>query len=169
MFVIAIDGGSAGGKTTMSKRLEEKYDCTVFHMDDFFLRPEQRTAERLAETGGNIDRERFLEEVLEPLRKNEPVYYRRFNCSTQEIEAPVKVIPKELVVIEGVYSMHPAFEKYYNLSVYLDISPEKQRERIRKRNTMQMAERYFDTWIPLENTYFSESKIKERCDIIVLI
>ena len=36
-------------------------------MDDFFLRPEQRTEERLKEVGGNVDRERFLEEVARPL------------------------------------------------------------------------------------------------------
>ena len=165
MIIIAIDGGSAAGKSTMSERLKEKYDCTVFHMDDFFLRPEQRTPERLAEPGGNIDRERFLEEVLQPLRKNEPVYYRRYNCSTQELEEPEKVIPKKLVIIEGVYSMHPAFETYYDLSVYLDITPERQRERILRRNTQQVAKRYFETWIPLENKYFTETKTKERCDI----
>ena len=41
---LAIEGGSASGKTTLGKILAERYDCTVLHMDDFFLRPEQRTA-----------------------------------------------------------------------------------------------------------------------------
>ena len=71
--VIAIEGGSASGKTTLGALLETLYDCTVFHMDDFFLRPEQRTPERYAEVGGNIDRERFLEEVLIPLRQKETI------------------------------------------------------------------------------------------------
>ena len=165
MLIIAIDGGSAAGKSTMSARLKEKYDCTVFHMDDFFLRPEQRTAERLKETGGNIDRERFLEEVLEPLSRGEPVYYRRFDCASQKILEAVEVIPKELVIIEGVYSMHPAFEKYYDLTIYLDISPEEQKERILRRNTPEKAKQYLETWIPLENKYFAEMKIKERCKL----
>jgi len=48
---IAVDGGAASGKTTLSAVLKQLYDCTVFHMDDFFLRPEQRTPERFAEVG----------------------------------------------------------------------------------------------------------------------
>ena len=58
-IILAIDGGSASGKTTLSDSLANIYDCTVFHMDDFFLCPEQRTQERYAEPGGNVDRERF--------------------------------------------------------------------------------------------------------------
>ena len=57
-------------------------------MDDFFLRPEQRTPERYAEPGGNVDRERFLAEVLIPLRAGETVQYRRFDCSTFTVLPP---------------------------------------------------------------------------------
>ena len=41
--VVAIDGKYTSGKTTLASKLAEIYDCNVFHMDDFFLRPEQRT------------------------------------------------------------------------------------------------------------------------------
>ena len=51
--LIAIDGSCTSGKTTLAAALQEKYLCGVFHMDDFFLRPEQRTDERFAEPGGN--------------------------------------------------------------------------------------------------------------------
>ena len=57
--VVAIDGKCTSGKTTLAARLAEIYDCNVFHMDDFFLRPEQRTPERFAQIGGNVDYERF--------------------------------------------------------------------------------------------------------------
>ena len=80
---LAIEGGSASGKTTLGKILAERYDCTVFHMDDFFLRSEQRTAARFAEPGGNVDRERFLAEVLLPLRRGEKVFYRRFDAAAK--------------------------------------------------------------------------------------
>ena len=51
--IVAIDGKCTSGKTTLAGKLAELYDCNVFHMDDFFLRPEQRTPERFAEVGGN--------------------------------------------------------------------------------------------------------------------
>ena len=68
MVIVAIDGKCTSGKTTLASKLAQIYDCNVFHMDDFFLRPEQRTPERFAEVGGNVDYERFQEEVLLPLK-----------------------------------------------------------------------------------------------------
>ena len=158
-------GGSASGKTTLGEMLKELYDCNVFHMDDFFLRPEQRTEERYAEAGGNIDRERFLEEVLIPLSRNKPVHYRKFDCSTLTLSPAATINPKKLTIVEGAYSMHPAFAGYYDLTVFLDISYELQKARIAKRNSPQMAERFYNEWIPLEETYFSETRAKERSDM----
>ncbi len=166
---IAVEGKSASGKTTLGKILKEIYGCTVFHTDDFFLRPEQRTPERYAEIGGNIDRERFIDEVLIPLSKDETVNYRKFDCSEMKLQAPTKIKPEKLTVIEGSYSMHPEFEGYYNFSVFLDISPQLQKERILKRNSPQMAERFFNEWIPLENTYFFATDIKKRCEMCITI
>ena len=167
--ILAIEGGSASGKTTLAQIVSESYDCNVFHMDDFFLRPEQRTRARFSEVGGNVDRERFYDEVLTPLLKNETVTYRRFDCGTQTLGEPIVVAPKQLTVIEGVYSMHPAFEEYYNLSLFLDIDSECQRERILRRNTPKLATRFFEEWIPLENIYFAKANIKDRCTHTVAV
>ena len=164
---LAIEGGSAGGKTTLAALLGERYGATVFHMDDFFLRPHQRTAERLAEVGGNLDRERFLDEVLLPLKQNETVSYQRFDCKTQTLQAPISVVPARLTVIEGVYSMHPAFADLYDLSLFLDVDPDTQRERILRRNPPPLADRFFHEWIPMEHRYFEATDAKRRCDMII--
>lgn len=165
--ILAIEGGSASGKTTLAALLEEIYDCTVFHMDDFFLRPEQRTPERLLEVGGNVDRERFLKEVLLPLRRGETVLYRPYDCATGTVASPTPVTPKNLVVVEGAYSMHPELAAYYDLSVFLHISPECQRTRIEKRNSPAMAERFFREWIPLEARYFDATNARARCALVI--
>ena len=167
--VVAIEGGSASGKTTLSEMLKALYGCTVLHMDDFFLRPEQRTKKRYAEVGGNIDRERFLEEVLIPLKNNQPINYRRFNCSTFIIDPAIKIIPKRLTVIEGAYSMHPELAPYYDFSAFLDVDSDLQKKRIEKRNSPQMAERFYSEWIPLEQVYFSQMNVKERCNLSIEI
>jgi len=163
---LAVEGSSAAGKSTLGELLYKVYGCTAFHMDDFFLRPEQRTPERFAEPGGNVDRERFLEEVLLPVAKREPVAYRRFDCSTFTIKEPVIVTPTKLTVVEGAYSMHPELAEHYNLSVFLEISSEEQKERIQKRNP-ELAKRFFTEWIPMEQTYFEVMKVKERCDLVI--
>ena len=93
--------------------------------------------------------------------------YQRFNCGTQKLEPPVTVSPKKLTVVEGAYSAHPAFGKYANLAVFLDIDPEYQRKRIFIRNTPQFAERFFNEWIPLEKRYFEATEIQKRSDMII--
>ena len=126
--LVAIEGGSASGKTTLGELLQNVYGCPVFHMDDFFLRPEQRTEARFTQPGGNVDRERFLEEVLIPLREGRPVDYRRFDCATFTIAPPQRIETERLSIVEGAYSMHPDLAPYYDLSVFLAVSAEKQEQ-----------------------------------------
>ncbi len=167
--IIAIEGGSASGKTTLASLLFEKYGATVFHMDDFFLTPNMRTPARLSEIGGNVDRERFESEVLIPLSKGEAVNYRPYDCKTCKIKEGVAVKPEKLVIVEGAYSTHPALFGYYDFTVFLDIDQIKQRERIQKRNAPEHARRFFEEWIPLENTYFEKTNAKQRCDLVISV
>ena len=46
---VAIDGPCTSGKTTFAAMLNRRFGGNVLHMDDFFLRPEQRTAARYAQ------------------------------------------------------------------------------------------------------------------------
>ena len=167
--LVAIDGGSASGKTTLGALLQSIYACPVFHMDDFFLRPEQRTPERFSEPGGNVDRERFLSEVLLPLREGKMVDYRRFDCKTFTIASPRRIEPGRLNIIEGAYAMHPDLAPYYDLTVFLAVSAEKQRERILVRNMPAQAELFFDRWIPFEQRYFAALNVPERCDLTIFL
>ena len=163
--IVAIDGSCTSGKTTLATRLAEIYDCNVFHMDDFFLRPEQRTQERYAEVGGNVDYERFREEVLLPLKSGKPFSYRPFDCSTFTLSDPVTVTPRKLNIIEGSYSHHPYFGDPYDLKILLTIPPELQQQRILQRPAF-LHKRFFEEWIPMENRYFEKFRISDKCDVI---
>jgi uridine kinase len=164
-LLVAIEGSAGAGKSTLAQLLSQVYDCNVFHMDDFFLRPEQRTAERFATPGGNVDHERFLTEVLTPLQAGQSVSYRRFDCSSFTVLPPVEVPPKALNIIEGSYSCHPALAQAYDLKVFLQIDPQLQAQRIRARNSAFMQERFFNEWIPMERMYFEAFDTQHRCDL----
>ena len=140
--ILAIDGRCASGKTTLGNQLAADWNASLFHMDDFYLQPQQRTEERLAEPGGNVDRERFLEEVLLPLRKGEPVSYRRFDCGTFTFEPARLIEPAGIAIVEGSYAMHPQLRDLYDLRIFMDIDPEEQMKRILKRNGPEIAERF---------------------------
>ena len=53
--LVAIDGPCASGKTMLAATVNKRFGGNVLHMDDFFLRPEQRTPERFAQPGGNAN------------------------------------------------------------------------------------------------------------------
>ena len=107
------------------------------------------------------------EEVLLPLREGKPVDYRRFDCATFTIAPPQRIKEGTLNIVEGAYSMHPDLALYYDLSVFLSISAEKQRERILKRNAPAHAKQFFDRWIPFEQRYFDALDVRNRCDLIL--
>ena len=163
-IVIAIDGNCTAGKTTLASVLKNEYDCNVFHMDDFFLRLEQRTVERYAQPGGNVDYERFQEEVLIPLKKGSAFSYRPFSCKTFSLSDAVEVTPKALNIVEGTYCLHPYFGDVYDLKLFLSIDSELQRERIYQR-PRHVQGRFFTDWIPMEKLYFDFCQIPGQADL----
>ena len=163
---IALDGPSAAGKTTLAGQMAERFGWTLLHMDDFFLRPEQRTPERYATPGGNVDHERFLAEVLEPLIAGCEAVYRPLDCATLTLASPICVRPGPVVLTEGAYSCHPALWEYYDLHMFLPVEPATQRERIMCRDG-QRAVMFFNRWIPLEKMYFTAFDLPARCDYIL--
>ena len=164
-ILIAVDGSCTSGKSTLGGLLAQELNANLFRMDDFFLRPEQRTPERLAEVGGNVDYERFCAEVLLPLNTGCPFEYRPYDCSTGSLKQPVTVTPKRINVIEGSYSHHPYFEDPYDLKVFLKISPEVRLQRIEKRPVF-LQKRFLEEWIPMEQQYFECFSIEEKADLL---
>ena len=163
---VAIDGCAASGKTTLASRLSERFSAPVLHMDDFFLRPFQRTPERYAEAGGNIDRERFCEEVLPHVSAHDAFSYRRFDCSSMSLENAVLLPANDIFIVEGTYSCHEAFAAAYNLKIFLALDPEEQRRRVVLRGGKGGADAFFEKWIPLENAYFNGQNVEKRCDLV---
>ena len=147
--LVAIDGRCAAGKTTLAASLQAQLECNVFHMDDFFLRPEQRTSERLHQPGGNVDYERFLTEVLRPLHDGQAVTYRPYDCHTQQLHAPVRAEVRAVSIIEGSYSCHPALWDLYDLHVFLSVGLEEQRRRIAARSGEKRLPMFTNVWIPM--------------------
>ncbi len=164
----AIDGRCGAGKTALAAQLSQIRPCTVFHMDDFFLQPWQRSRERLMEPGGNVDYERFLAEILLPVRSGaEEVSYRPYDCRLKELLLPVTVKVEPLVLVEGSYSLHPAFWEHWDFRIFLTVEPGEQMRRILRRNGEEGAELFRKRWIPLEEKYFSAFQIEKRCDLCI--
>ena len=172
--VIAIDGMCGAGKSFFAGLLEKRFACAVIHMDDFFLPPELRTEERRKEPGGNVDYDRFLAEIIDPLAymrekgKSEELSYRRFDCSCMKFtREPVRLSAADLFVIEGSYSLRTEFCSVYDLKIFLRCSAETQKKRIIERSGADRYKAFRDLWIPLEEAYFEALKVPERADLVL--
>ena len=170
--LIAIDGRCASGKTTLSETLKNELsykgiESTVIHIDEFFLRPEQRSKERLETPGENIDHERFLEKVLIPIKEQREVKYRPFDCSVFALGEEKTVEINKTVIIEGSYSHHQNLKDFYDLKIFLTSKYETRLERILKRNGEKMLQTFIDRWIPLEEKYFEAFKVDKNSDFII--
>ena len=165
LVLAAIDGRCGSGKSTLAAALAERMSVNVFHMDDFYLRPEQRTEERFREPGGNVDYERFEQEVMMPLRKGTAFSYRPFDCRSFTLADPIEVTPSVINIIEGSYSCRPTLYSFYDLRIFLTVDPEEQIRRIRKRNGEEKAQMFQKRWIPLEEQYFAQVPVQEHCDM----
>ncbi|MBQ6814710.1 MAG: uridine kinase [Lachnospiraceae bacterium] len=163
-LLVAIDGRCASGKTSIALELKDIYGCNVIHMDHFFLREEQRTGERLNAVGENIDHERFLDEVLLPLRSGKSFSYRPYNCGLHQFDEPIFIEPKAINIIEGSYSCHDKLYEYYDMRIFLSVESDEQFRRIVRRNGVDKATVFKEKWIPMEEQYFSLLSIYDRCE-----
>lgn len=165
--VIAIDGRAGSGKSTLASELAQILDAGLVHMDDFFLPPELRTAERLSAPGGNVHYERFSEEVLPKLHSSAAFDYNVFSCSLMKLDGVRTVKASDYRIVEGSYSMHPELGDYAALKVFSTVEPEEQLRRVRLRDGERAAEMFVSRWIPMEEKYFRHFDIAEKGDIII--
>jgi len=162
---VAIDGPCASGKSTLGEALNQIYNCPLIHMDDFFLRPEQRSPQRLAEPGGNVDYERFSREILSPLLAGRPVRYCPWLCHSGSFGQEVTVSPAPLTVVEGCYCLRPDLRHAFQLRIWVDAPWPVRRQRLLERGGPDCLSRFEQQWIPLENKYFEYYNISDICHV----
>jgi len=155
LTVLAIDGPSASGKSTISERLEDV--ATVIHADDFFDGSDAIIG---------INSERIKEEVLLPLHAGAPLEYRRFNCTEQVFVQERIDAVKPIVILEGVYSANSRLRDFFDAVIYCDIPLEEQLTRLKNRSE-RLFPRFLNEWLPREKKYFQDEEIFENSDLIV--
>ncbi len=163
---VALEGGAASGKTTLAAQLSAHYGAPVIAMDDFFLPPALRTPERYSLPGGNIDFERFNAQVAAPLREGRAFSYPVYDCHADRMAGEKRVPLCPLVLVEGVYSLHPAYRDIYGLRLFLRTAPETQDARLRARGE-EMYRRFQALWLPLEKRYFDAEDWPRVCDAVL--
>lgn len=166
-LVIAFDGRSASGKTTLAEKLGDYLRIPVIHTDDFYRPKNEFGKLEVTEFDGNFDVTRFKNEVVDGIYSKKSFKYGVFDCADGEIAEYINVAVSNCYIIEGAYSLNPNLTDYASFKVFFDISGATQKERIILRNGAEKYNKFNEIWIPCEERYINHYNIKSRCDVIV--
>ena len=86
------------------------------------------------------------DQVLAPLSRGEPARFSPYRCHTGAYGPPVSLSPAPLVLVEGVYALHPA---------------------LRDRGGPELLARFQGEWVPLEDRYFQACRVRDCCQLVL--
>lgn len=138
-------------------------------MDHFFLPLNLRTKSRLEEIGGNVHYERFIEQVLKNIKAKKNFSYDVFDCSKMEYLDKKEIILEKFVIVEGTYSTHPKFDKYYDVGIFMDVNKNLQQERLLEREGKEQFKNFQKKWIPMEESFFKVNFEKNNFNYIFFL
>lgn len=165
--LFAVDGRCGSGKTGFAALAAGLLACSsdVVHMDDFYLPPDRRAANWMEVPAGNMDLERFKQDVLLSPDRDGGTAYRPYDCQTGRLREPVELW-EPLTIVEGTYSQHPSLAKYYDYKIFLTCGREEQTGRLQAREGD-----YYPTfdriWRTLEERYFAACGTEGAADLTV--
>jgi len=154
--VIAVDGPGGAGKSSFALRLaEELGGVQVAHTDDF------------ASWDNPTDWwPRLLEELLEPLSRNERARYRRSDWGEPDHEPWGEVEPAEFLILEGVTASREAFQPFLAYTVWIETPREVRLSRGLERDGEEARARW-EEWMAAEDDYVRREEPQARADLVV--
>lgn len=162
LVVVAVDGRSAGGKTTLAQRLVDgQPQAALVHTDDVAWNHSFFGWDDVLRRG-----------VLEPARNGEPVSFRPPAWDAHERPGAIEV-PEgtRLLVVEGVGSSRQALAGLVDASVWVQSDVVEARRRGIERDielgrTPDAAVEFWDRWDAEEVAFLAADRPWERADVI---
>ncbi len=154
--VIAIDGLGGAGKSSLAERLAaELGGAPIVHTDDFASWDNPRDWWP-----------RFVEEVLEPLARNETAHYRCTNWGPEDEERWGDVAPSRFVIIEGVSTSREAFRPFLTYAVWIETPRDLRLSRGLARDGDE-ARAQWELWMAEEDAYVTRGRPRDNVDLIL--
>lgn len=127
--IIAVAGGSASGKTSIvAKGLKEYLGdrATVISMDDYYRG--SKYMKRMAKRGVVMNYDEpgafdipLLVKHLRMLKNGQPTMKPKYDFKTGEPAGTERVLPNEIVIIEGIFALSKKIARLADLSVFVNI------------------------------------------------
>jgi len=156
--VLAIDGRSGAGKTTLSAAVAAalRPRPPIVHLEDIYP-----GWDGLAASTG-----RLLDWVLDPLARGEPARLRRYDWNRDEYADWVEIPVTPVLIVEGVGCGVSRCAPYLSLLVYLD-APEPVRFARAMTRDGEGYRRHWKRWAEQERRQLAEGDPRGNADLII--
>lgn len=152
--IVAVDGGSAAGKTTIATRLAAALDASLVHTDD------------VAWWESFFDWWPLLrDEVLGPLAAGRDVAYRPPAWQRRDRPGAIHASAGPAVVVEGVGAGRRELADHLDVVVWVDTDRQRAFERGLARPGEDLA--FWREWELAEEEHFDRDRPWERADLLV--
>ncbi|HSN35598.1 MAG TPA: chorismate-binding protein [Arthrobacter sp.] len=159
--IIAIDGRSGAGKTTLAielaARLREHHKVSLFHLEDIYP----------GWNGLLAGIERYATTVLAPLHRGEPADWVSWDWNAHYDGDVRTTQPAEIVLVEGVGAAAAAARPFLSAVVWTD-SPEPDRRTRALARDGDSYEPYWDQWAAQEQEWLDGDDVPAEADVRVL-
>ncbi len=166
-FVVALDGRSGVGKSTLARALCEHLDAALIEGDDFYAGGTQvRQDPAASRAAACIDwtRQRM---VLGAIRAGQEIAWRAFDWDSFDgrlCDVPKVIAPRPLVIIEGVYAARPELAGLVDLRIFVVVSDAERQKRLCGREPGIGA--WERSWHEAEDHYFTSVMPVHRFDAV---
>lgn len=153
--VIAIDGRSSTGKTSLADAVAAQLEAPVVHMDDLYPGWDGLAAAVPVLT----------DEVLIPLRAGEPGLVRAWDWAAGEHGEAFEVPAGAFVVVEGCASSVGPAGQLSDLRVWLEADDQQRRTRGLARD-QGVFDDHWDDWAAQETELFAADETRDHADLV---
>jgi uridine kinase len=156
--LIALDGRSGAGKSTVAEQVGAQVGALVIDGDDFYRGGTDAYWDALGPAEKMdlvIDWER-QRSLLEQLRRGEAVTWQPYDWDADDgrLGAPVTAGPAAVVLLNGAYSARPELSDLYSQRVLLTVARDVRRERLLRREAERYRAEWEARWSEAEDLYF---------------
>lgn len=155
--VVAIDGPSGAGKTTLAHAVAQDLGCPVVHMDDLYP-----GWEGLAESVDLV-----TDQVLARLTRGEHAAYRVWDWALGDWGRTATVPATDLIVLEGCGSSVGRAGEYAALRVWVEADEQVRHQRGIERDGESFA-LHWERWAEQERALFGADETAARADLTVV-